>query len=441
MRHIPWSEIARHNNSRDCWIVVDGSVYDVTAWIAKHPGGEVIAALAGEDASHLVHSSHLGDISGMLSRLKIGEVSEYQPPFQNLSDDFLCTLKRRVAGYFADHGIDRRNTPRNSRSIDISAMLLVCCWTCICLLPPWGTLAAIPMGLVTCALIGAFGHEQIHGNLLRKPGILSDIKDAVRWGLFIPFMPKCYFQYEHLKHHASPMHPDHDYDVYALQYLVRLNPHTPLHRHHSLQHLYAPFVYANYIVLQLIGGYFTPFFDARSLLKERRMVMHIIVSSITAFTFHIAAPIYLAGLEWGLLSIAMYFITWQAAIYISSGLPHMTRTPDSHNMPFSWSRYICDTTVNLKCGNKFCDWLTGGLNYHLVHHLLPTVSREYLPDIYPIVERTCAEYGYPFKTYASFRHYYLDHYNMLVELGRSRESARTGAAGTLQHSTASTQSD
>ena len=31
-------EVARHNTSRDCWIIIDAGVYDVTQWLDKHPG-------------------------------------------------------------------------------------------------------------------------------------------------------------------------------------------------------------------------------------------------------------------------------------------------------------------------------------------------------------------------------------------------------------------
>ena len=37
---VPISEILRHNKSEDIWIVVNGEVYDMTAFALEHPGGE-----------------------------------------------------------------------------------------------------------------------------------------------------------------------------------------------------------------------------------------------------------------------------------------------------------------------------------------------------------------------------------------------------------------
>ena len=32
-------EIAKHNSIDDCWIVVDGQVWDLTEFAPEHPGG------------------------------------------------------------------------------------------------------------------------------------------------------------------------------------------------------------------------------------------------------------------------------------------------------------------------------------------------------------------------------------------------------------------
>lgn len=32
-------DVATHNTTRSCWIVLDGLVYDVTGYLEQHPGG------------------------------------------------------------------------------------------------------------------------------------------------------------------------------------------------------------------------------------------------------------------------------------------------------------------------------------------------------------------------------------------------------------------
>ncbi|MGH9173027.1 MAG: cytochrome b5 domain-containing protein, partial [Vicinamibacterales bacterium] len=53
-RQIDASEVVLHNNAeRGWWMVVEGRVYDVTAFAALHPGGpRIVRAYAGLDATH-----------------------------------------------------------------------------------------------------------------------------------------------------------------------------------------------------------------------------------------------------------------------------------------------------------------------------------------------------------------------------------------------------
>ena len=52
LQEYSWEEIRRRNTKKEQWIVIDGYVYDVTAWSRKHPGGgNIIRNYAGEDAS------------------------------------------------------------------------------------------------------------------------------------------------------------------------------------------------------------------------------------------------------------------------------------------------------------------------------------------------------------------------------------------------------
>lgn len=46
------SQVAEHNSNEDCWVLVDGKVYDVTEFLSQHPGGDdVILACTGKDAT------------------------------------------------------------------------------------------------------------------------------------------------------------------------------------------------------------------------------------------------------------------------------------------------------------------------------------------------------------------------------------------------------
>lgn len=57
------SEIKSHNQSDDCWIVVDGQVWDITSFAPEHPGGPgIIYKYAGRDATAAYNEIHAPSI-------------------------------------------------------------------------------------------------------------------------------------------------------------------------------------------------------------------------------------------------------------------------------------------------------------------------------------------------------------------------------------------
>jgi cytochrome b involved in lipid metabolism/branched-subunit amino acid transport protein len=69
------AEVARHNNPTNCWSIVNGKVYDLTAWVSRHPGGqEAIAEMCGTNGAGEFLERHTGDTAAneVLSGYQIG---------------------------------------------------------------------------------------------------------------------------------------------------------------------------------------------------------------------------------------------------------------------------------------------------------------------------------------------------------------------------------
>jgi len=55
------AQVATHNSQSDCWTVVNGSVYDITSYITRHPGGvRAISAICGKDGTSTFEGQHGG---------------------------------------------------------------------------------------------------------------------------------------------------------------------------------------------------------------------------------------------------------------------------------------------------------------------------------------------------------------------------------------------
>jgi len=57
------ADVAKHNTDKDCWVVVNGQVLDVTKFLPKHPGGKpAIMLYAGKDATAEFNMLHKSDV-------------------------------------------------------------------------------------------------------------------------------------------------------------------------------------------------------------------------------------------------------------------------------------------------------------------------------------------------------------------------------------------
>ena len=53
------ADLAAHGTKADCWVGIEGNVYDLTAYVDKHPGGsDKIVELCGSDGTSAFTGQH-----------------------------------------------------------------------------------------------------------------------------------------------------------------------------------------------------------------------------------------------------------------------------------------------------------------------------------------------------------------------------------------------
>ncbi|WRT68158.1 uncharacterized protein IL334_005133 [Kwoniella shivajii] len=81
-RLISFQEVQKHTSKGDCWVVINGNVYDVTEFLSQHPGGEaIILKNAGKDATRIFTPLHPPDALDILDESqKLGPVDPLTVP-------------------------------------------------------------------------------------------------------------------------------------------------------------------------------------------------------------------------------------------------------------------------------------------------------------------------------------------------------------------------
>ncbi len=72
-------EVAKHTTVDDCWMIINGNVYDVSGYAYLHPGGPAMAQFCGTDATQAFETKggtgkgpHSAQANELLSSMLIG---------------------------------------------------------------------------------------------------------------------------------------------------------------------------------------------------------------------------------------------------------------------------------------------------------------------------------------------------------------------------------
>ncbi|KAJ1385462.1 Cytochrome b5-like heme/steroid binding domain [Sesbania bispinosa] len=68
------SQVAQHKSNKNCWVVINGRVLDVTKFLEEHPGGEeVILEVAGKDATKEFEAvGHSKEAQNLVLKYQVG---------------------------------------------------------------------------------------------------------------------------------------------------------------------------------------------------------------------------------------------------------------------------------------------------------------------------------------------------------------------------------
>ena len=74
-RKISLNEVKKHNTKDNSWMIINNKVLDVTHWIDRHPGGNIIMKGIGKDATNYFNNSnHSSGAKNKLKKCVIGEL-------------------------------------------------------------------------------------------------------------------------------------------------------------------------------------------------------------------------------------------------------------------------------------------------------------------------------------------------------------------------------
>lgn len=280
-------------------------------------------------------------------------------------------------------------------------------------------------GVSMTILLFTVAHDASHQAISKRPWInrlLSYVWNlggisSYFWGLK-----------HNIAHHTFTNIPGKDDDIDQSK-LLRLNPNAKRRWFHRFQHLYAPFLYA---LLSINIVYFKDFklllqhqFGNKTIDRHPRKEIWILVATKLFFIgYMILIPKFILNLTW--LEILGYHLIMHMGIGLFIGFilvpVHVTgestyRLPDwNGKVHYGWGEHQLEATVDFVANSYLVNWVTGGLNTHVIHHLYPGINHIHYYQLTRIIQETALEFNLPYRNY-SLGKIFIEHLRFLKALG------------------------
>lgn len=427
------SELSKFDGvqGRPNFVAIRGVVYDITAFVKRHPGGETMLHIAaGRDITPLFESYHLSSDEiqkHILPKLRVGVLTTTEHPVYGDMSPFHVALKQRVLNYLQSSDYDIQHTSLiQAVRVFVILSLIVLTYSfshfatddtpfyILCI-------SAILQGIARALMGLHLMHDASHGSLTKFPkihllfGFVGN--DLLNGTSFYAWL------HQHvLGHHNYPNMLDIDPDIEPLP--LRMHPEHPWHPIHKTQWIWGPLLYG-------LLSYSHRFRDIAFLMERkwgsirmappRRSDLFLFWLGKLAFCAHQFVLPWILGVSHHIFILAHLLSELAGSFYLAiafqaNHVAQETAMISCNEESQSWAEMQARTTQDYGAGG-LSFLLTGGLNLQVVHHLLPGVSQLHYPRLQPIVRQSLKEYGILYNHKQSFSAALASHIAHLRKMG------------------------
>jgi len=238
------------------------------------------------------------------------------------------------------------------------------------------------------------------------------------------------WQMRHIQsHHLFPNVDDCDADIDDNP-IIRLSPHKQRYGFQKWQHLYAPFVYLFYTLVWILIKDFIILSKQRlANLKDihhpQREIRIFYLAKFIYFFYLLAIPVWCMSLPWGQVLTGFLFMHFAQSYTFIFGLiaSHFSmetafpKVDQEGNLPRSWAKHQVATSLDYHATEAWANFIFGGFNAHVAHHLFPQISHVHYPAISAIIQQQALVFRIPYHQ-TTFPKAIASHFRYLKKLGR-----------------------
>lgn len=344
--------------------------------------------------------------------------------------EFFPVLKQRVNQYFEDYKISKHfNGLMIFKVVFYLSIFFITYGLILSNLFNLGVLLLLTINLgLFSAFIGLnIGHDAIHGSFSSNSRVnkilgatfnILGANDYV-WSIM-----------HNIVHHTFTNIPGHDEDIEGVP-LVRFNSSVELKKVHRFQWIYAFFFYCFTTVSWVFVKDFKKFFQKKIGNYENKNhapieYFNLFFYKAIYYLMFLVIPIAVINITWWQILIGFFImhIVEGLTLAVVFQMAHVVEgtefpEPNEHGeMENTWAIHQMKTTANFARKNPIINFLVGGLNFQIEHHLFPQICHVHYVKLSEIVKQTAHEFGVPYIENLTFRSAVISHIRLLRKYGR-----------------------
>jgi linoleoyl-CoA desaturase len=199
-------------------------------------------------------------------------------------------------------------------------------------------------------------------------------------------------------HHFAPNVEHYDSDL-EISSLIRVLPKSDHHWYHRFQHVYAPFAYMTYSLYWVFVKDFYIFFETKD--KALTYVFSFIAQKSFYLLYLLILPLLFSHQPIVIVLISFLLMHLSQSIFLLftffmthhvEGLEYPAVDETGH-IQTSWVMNQVKSSNDMHPFSKGANFLFGGFNNHIAHHLFPHVHHIHYPDLNKILYKVLTDHG------------------------------------------------
>ncbi len=345
--------------------------------------------------------------------------------------EFLSTLRQEIKNYFEKNNL----TPQADSAMWFKVFFWLFAWLGSYLLivfgnfsPFWLLITAFFHGFTHLFIAFNISHDANHNSISRNltvNRILSYSLDIIGVN---SFLWRVSHNDEH--HNFLNIHElDNNINGFGVMRFTTDDPLKPIHRY---QHIYAILLYGlstiNYVLFKDINLMRKA--SIKGIKVPKIEWVKLIAFKLFYYMYVFVIPVLYLNIPFlyvfATFLFTHFFVGLSLAYVFQCGhVNEEMHIPEvkENRVEDAWAVHVLKSTCDFALDNKALTWLTGAINVHIIHHLMPHICHTHYTALAPIVKKVALDYGIVYREKKTFWEAIVSHGNWLKAAGTSEKVA------------------